>query len=97
MVQITRDAANQVEIVVDSDNAGWLVLADTYYPGWQVTVNGSQTEIYPADGLFRAVHLEAGRWNVNFVYSPMWFYFGFGLSLISWLALPILWRRSTVQ
>ena len=94
LVQITRDTANQVEIIVNSDNAGWLVLADTHYPGWQVRVNGSQAEIYPADGLFRAVHLEAGRWDVNFVYIPMWFYFGLGLSLLSWLALPILWRRS---
>jgi hypothetical protein len=96
-VQITKNLANHVEINVETDEAGWLILADTYYPGWQVTVNDNPKEILPADGLFRAVYLEAGKWDVSFAYSPMWFYYGFGLSLVSWLALPIFWRRFPVQ
>lgn len=97
LVQIIQSSANLVEVRVDTNEKGWLVLADTYFPGWQVEVNGNPAEIFPADGLFRAVRLEAGKWDVEFFYRPVWFYYGFGLSLFSWLALLILLRRLTVQ
>jgi hypothetical protein len=95
--QITGGNANQVEITVSSPQPGWLLLADTYYPGWQVYVNGKETTIYPADGMFRGVHLEAGRSQIQFVYRPMWFFVGAGISVAAWLILIVLWRRNTVQ
>ena len=64
-VSITRYTPNQVELDV-SGAAGWLVLADSYFPGWKAyaTVAGQPGEqeltIERADGNFRAVQLPPG-------------------------------------
>lgn len=68
------------QVVVDAALAepGWLVLGDSYFPGWRAFVRpqGSseeaeqEVEIVRADGNFRAVFLQAGAWTVRFKYSP---------------------------
>ncbi len=57
---ITDYGDNDVTIKAHSDGASWLVLADTYFTGWQafeVHADQSETElpIYRAYGNFRAV------------------------------------------
>lgn len=96
-VEIVKSGANQIDITVNAPESGWLVLADTYYPGWQATVNGVEKPIYPADGLFRAIPLDPGLSTVRFVYKPMWFYLGVGISLVSWLTLLFHWRRVSLS
>jgi uncharacterized membrane protein YfhO len=60
---------------------GFLVLSDTYYPGWQVFVDGEEAKIYQADYLFRAVPLKQGEHVVEFRYSPSSFRTGLAISL----------------
>src|ERR1051326_9242607 len=49
---------------------GILVLADAYYPGWRVYVDGKEEKIYRANLFFRAVKLAAGAHRVEFRYEP---------------------------
>jgi hypothetical protein len=72
-VQITGYRLNEVEIAADVSRAAWLVLADSNYPGWRVTVDGRERELFTADYILRAVPLEAGRHRVVFSYSPSLF------------------------
>ena len=39
----------------------YLVLTDTYFPGWIAQIDGEDTPIYRADGNFRAVVVPGGR------------------------------------
>jgi O-antigen/teichoic acid export membrane protein len=81
--QVVQYTPNEVFVRARLDAPGWLVLADSYFPGWKAyrrPVSGetsaesapeSEVQIHLANGNFRAVYLEAGDWQVRFVYSPL--------------------------
>jgi hypothetical protein len=62
---------NQVLIECNAKSAGWLVLTDIYYPGWNVYVDGKKENLERANYAFRAVHLEAGPHSIRFAYEPI--------------------------
>ncbi|MDI6735664.1 MAG: YfhO family protein [bacterium] len=68
---------------------GFLVLSDTYYPGWQVFVDGKREKLYCADYILRAVYLGAGEHLVEFRYSPLSFRLGSIISIATLIILLI--------
>jgi hypothetical protein len=62
--------ANRVEIVADTPGPAVLVLADTYYPGWQAIVDGRAAPVLAANGLVRAVPLPDGGHVVEMRFRP---------------------------
>ena len=96
-VTITHYGLNRVEITTVSDTAGFLVLSDTYYPGWRATVDGHSTPVYLANTLVRAIQLPEGEHTVVFSFWPPDFMVGATISgltmLASLIALAVLWRR----
>jgi hypothetical protein len=62
---------NSVEIEVETDRAGVLVLHDLYYPGWQVSVNGERRPVLRTNLLFRGVEVSAGRHRIVFEFRPL--------------------------
>jgi hypothetical protein len=66
---------------------GFLVLLDTYYPGWSATIDGEPVEIMPANLAFRAVSVPAGDHLVEFVYRPLAVRYGVVISLSAILFL----------
>jgi hypothetical protein len=92
-VAISSASANRVAINVDAPDGGWLLLADTYFPGWVAYVDGVETPVFPAQGLLRAVQLPAGAESVEFVYAPKSFYAGVGLTLLGLSLMLVAWRR----
>jgi hypothetical protein len=65
-----QDTTNGITIHADLDAPGYLVLADTWYPGWRVMVDEEPAEILRANYAFRAVWLESGAHTVGMVYRP---------------------------
>ncbi len=70
-VQIDSYEAEDVTLAVDVDAPSYLILADLDYPGWQVQVDGETRPILRADGVMRAVALDAGHHVVRFSYHPL--------------------------
>jgi hypothetical protein len=77
---ITRALPERVEVGVVAETDAYLVLADTFDPGWSATVDGRAAPIRPAWVAFRAVYVPKGRHVVVFRYSPAGFDRGLAIS-----------------
>ena len=77
-------------IRVDAKRDGYLVLDDSYYPGWQAEVDGRTSPVIPANETFRAVRVRAGRHLVGFRYRPISAVIGAALTLLSGAAVLVL-------
>jgi hypothetical protein len=99
-VEIASCQPDEVKITADMPRPGFLLLLDTYFPGWTATVDGRQTKIYRADYDFRAIALPAGKSSVTFSYRPLSFHLGLWISIVTVLALGLIlvwtWRRSAI-
>lgn len=69
---VTSYQPERVEIAVNTDQGGYLLLTDAYYPGWTATVNGQPVPVQRADAMFRAVRIPQGKSTVVFEYRPAW-------------------------
>jgi len=69
--RLARYTNNEVVIEADSPSGGTLVLTDVWHPWWFATIDGSETEIFRADAIFRAVQLPPGRHTVRFTFAPL--------------------------
>jgi uncharacterized membrane protein YfhO len=86
--------ANRVEIVAETPGPAVLVLADTYYPGWQAIVDGRAAPVLAANGLVRAVPLpDGGRHVVEIRFRPPLVLAGGLMSLGSIALLGLAWKR----
>jgi len=93
--RITGERSNEVVVEAKSPGNALLFLADTWYPGWQATIDGKLTQIYLADLACRAVFLPAGRHRIVFSYEPTSVTLGLTLSSLGLVLLlaGLLWTR----
>ena len=99
----------RVEVESEGD-AGWVVLADAWHPGWRASIDGEPTPILVADGALRAVRVGAGKHRIAFEYAPRallvgWILAIFALAIVLVLGasplsisrfLEALWRHREV-
>lgn len=104
--EITAYANREVVLQTAVSEPSWLILNDSYFPGWKAWIRPSsdpgaeeaEVPIIRANGNFRSVGLQPGEWQVRFRYSPTSFQLG---ALGSFMAGIILlfgavfwgWRR----
>jgi O-antigen/teichoic acid export membrane protein len=95
---IEKYSGSEVVITATVPYASYLVLSDSYYPGWIAQIDDEETQIYRADYNFRAVIVPAGTHTVRFKYSPLSFKVGGVTSLVAATILllgmiAVGWRR----
>jgi uncharacterized membrane protein YfhO len=76
-----------MEVQTSSSSDAFLVTSDTWYPGWQATIDGAPASIFRANYALRGVRVPAGRHLVRFEYRPKMFYLGTAISVLTLLAL----------
>lgn len=84
-VAITKYEDTKVEISAQIKSPGFLVLTDTWYPGWKATVDGKSTKIYLADYNFRALYLTSGKHKIIFSYTPTYLRAGLIVTIVSFI------------
>jgi uncharacterized membrane protein YfhO len=68
------------------------VLADVYYPGWELTIDGKPAPIYRVNGFMRGAAVPANAHQLVYTYAPRSFRIGkvvsiAGLALFVFLGL----------
>jgi len=84
---VTQYATDNVRIHTTASADAWLVLSDTYYPGWVASVDGQPTTVLRGDVLFRAIAVPAGDHDVEFRFEPASVRLGLAISVVSLLLL----------
>jgi hypothetical protein len=100
---ITSEDSRQLAIDADAPEDGFLLLADTFYPGWIAEIDGTPVSIYRANLSVRAVQLPKGRHTIRFLYQAPVFYRGLLITLLAvsilllWVALAAYFNRFSVD
>jgi hypothetical protein len=94
----TIATSEPAEVIVDvtADGPAYLVLTDTAFPGWHVTVNGAERPLWCADYAFRAVELPRGASRVAFRYRPASLRVGLSASAVAVIVVVLLACRRPV-
>lgn len=97
LVPATVDSYRNNEVMVSAatTSPSWLVLNDSYAPGWRAYLrpqDGTEDDeqeiaIVRVNGNFRGVQLPAGDWTVRFRYSPRSFQLGGLMSFMGGMIL----------
>jgi hypothetical protein len=83
VASLVEDAPERVVVAVQNGSPGYVVLADAWYPGWRAEADGKPLQISRADGMFRAVYLEAGSHRLVFTYRPLSVLLGGAISVLA--------------
>lgn len=97
---VSRYSFDTVEIAAEMSAPGWVVLSDSFYPGWEVTTDGKPAEILRADCALRAVAVPGGKHQIVFNYRPRTVIYGrivCAVGLLSVLAGMIFLRRDRIR
>ena len=81
--RIEVDEPERVVVTASADAPAWLVLTDTWFPGWTARVDGAAVPIARANHAFRAVALPAGTHRVEFTFRPRGLVTGAGVSVLA--------------
>lgn len=65
---------------LEQETSGFLVVQQSYYPGWYAYVDGKKEDIIKINGTFLGVFLNEGNHKVEFVFKPWDFYVGAAIS-----------------
>lgn len=94
---IVTDEPELVVVHTVSNMPGFLVLADTWYPGWEAQVDGVEADIYRTNGWMRGVSIPTGEHVVEFRYRNTSILTGGIISIASLLILAMLslitWKK----
>jgi hypothetical protein len=85
-VQLLSYGAHEASWRVATDREGFLVVGDSYYPGWQAFLDGRRVDLHRANVAFRAVAVPPGTHDVVLRFRPTSVALGAALSGVGLLA-----------
>lgn len=80
-VQIASRTNNRIELSVQANSYGFLLLNEISYPGWNAYLDGAPARVWQANYLFRAVEIPPGEHEVEFRFEPDSLKLGLALTL----------------
>lgn len=93
-VEAVTFGANTVRAVVQADRPTWLVVAQTWHPGWRATVNGNGVPVLRANHAFQTLPIPAGEARVILRYEERWLTVGTAVTMVSLVLTVSLFVRA---
>jgi hypothetical protein len=90
-VTILEESPNRLLMSANRTADGWVVIRDSWYPGWQARVDDKPAQIMHADYLFKAVPVPAGNHEIELEYKPISFTIGLWVSVFAWVMFCTAW------
>lgn len=70
-VSVAEYKANDITLKTSSEDEGFLVLSEIYYPvGWKATIDGEPAEIYKTNFVLRGLQVPAGDHTIRMTFEP---------------------------
>ncbi len=78
---------------VRTDKPVMVVFGEMYYPGWQASIDGENSEIWQANYTFRGLIVNKGEHIIEMRYEPLSFRLGSFISLATFsiMVIPLIW------
>ena len=92
-VRVAEWRPDRVALEVDLGRPAYVVLVDSFDPGWRATVDGLPVVVLRADLALRAVAVPAGRHRIEMAYRPRSVLLGLAVSALTLAAAVLLLRR----
>ena len=95
-----KETPSRLEIKFNTNKSGFFVYSNTYYPGWEAKLNGTQTKVFMADSVVKGIIVPSGgSYDLVMEYKPKSFYLGSIITLASviFAILFFLFRRKRIN
>lgn len=98
-IEAFQETPNTIRFRVDLTEPSVAIVADSWHPGWSVTVNGDSAKALRVGGIVRGVQLPAGPHHVAWTFKPQswpyaWIAFWLGLFALMASAIKNHFRQS---
>jgi hypothetical protein len=82
---------NHLRFEVETGRRSFLVVADSWFPGWRATVDGREAEMHIVNGFIRGIFVEgAGRHSVEMRFWPRSLTMGLTTTLVGFVIAAVL-------
>jgi hypothetical protein len=89
-VAVAYPNPQRAELDVTLETPGLVILADVYYPGWELTIDDKPAPIYRVNRVMRGAAVPSGPHKLVYSYVPRSFRVGCILSIVGFAALIVL-------
>lgn len=96
-LKVIENRSEYYKVEIKSQCAGWLFIADAFYPGWHAKVNGVPVELYPAQVMGKALEYPEGESVVEVFYRPNSFRVGLLVSIFGLMLWCGLFATSCIR
>ncbi len=86
-VHVTSYAPSAIRLRTIASAPAFLVATESYYPGWEASIDGTPARLYPTDAAFRGISIPAGTHTVDFRFVPRTLYRSAAVSVLALAAL----------
>jgi uncharacterized membrane protein YfhO len=89
-LEVVEENPSRVVIRAKMERPGVVVLGETYYPGWELTIDGKPAPILRINRMMRGAAVQSGEHELVYTYRPKSFLAGCVGSALGLLAAAVL-------